>query len=272
MAGYSPVPLPSLSTLFDPTVNNFAGAPAPLPSIGLVMNPAPAKTLTAAAGSFALTGVAATLKGALKLIEAAGSFSLTGVAATLSSSTAGGISSPAYLPSMSLVLERSSSNKLMAVSAGSFVLSGVASSLVSGLGMTADAGSFVLSGAPALRDLQVTSDRGTFALTGVAETLTHGNPGIAAGTGAFALTGIDAGFAYQSGTVFVLPGLAGVFVLTGNDATLPTTVDRLIVADRGTFAITGSAATMTYYGWSLQSASNSTWTDVTASTTTWTNA
>lgn len=270
MAGYAPAPLPSLSLVFN-APSNSVGNPASLPSLGLVLGSTTSKTLTGAVGSYALTGIAAALKAGLKLVSAAGSYSESGQAATLTLVNSGiGVSAPAPLPSMSLVLERATGDKLMAGAVGSFVLSGVAAGGLRGTALVAGIGSFSWSGAPALRDLQVTADKGTFSETANAATLSLVTPGIVAAAGSFAISSLGAALVYQPTGTFVLAGDVGSFLLTGNAASFPTTIARVLQCDKGAFAMTANPVIFTYVGWSRIDASASAWTSVSASSTTWT--
>ena len=271
MAGYAPASLPSLSLVFD-APSNSVGNPASLPSIGLVLGSTTSHTFPAATGTYALTGIAATLRGAFKLGSAAGSYTETGVAATLTpDAVTGGISSPMFIPSMSLVMERAAGDKLFSAYTGAFTLAGPATSLIHGYVLATAAGSLIFTGAPADRDMQVTADRGTFAVTGIDGAFTRSTQTLPSAAGAFVFTGVPAGFAYQTGTSKVLPAEFAAFTLTGNAATFPTTIARILQCDRAQFAITTFSAAMTYVGWSRVSAASSSWTNVSSSSTTWTS-
>jgi hypothetical protein len=274
MAGLSPAPLPSLGSLFDPagTIGS-AGAPFALPSIGLLLGTSAGRApLTASAGAFALTGNAATLKGGRKFAGAAGSYSFTGVDATLTKGSPNfGVGAPAPLPSLSLLLERSTDNKLFAVSAGAFSLTSIATTLTKGHGLAAGAGSFLWTVAPAQRDIQVTADKTTFAYTANAATLTKASPGIVATNGSYVLTGGIAALVYQPVGTNVLSAFPGAFALTGNDAALPSTIARVLLADKGTFALAGVSTVFQLIGWAPVSGASSTWTNVTNSGSTWNN-
>lgn len=270
MAGYAPASLPSLSLVFD-APSNSVGSPATLPSLGLVLGATTTKTLSSAAGSFAMTGIAATPRAARICGTAAGSFSMTGNDATLThNAVTGGISSPMFIPSMSLVMERAAGDKLFSAWPGSFALTGQTASPVHGYVLTGTVGSLIFNGAPADRDMQVTADRGSFSVTGVATAFTRSTQTLTAAAGSFAMTGVPAGFAYQTGTSKVLPAEFVTFAVTGNAATFPTTIARVLQCDKGTFAITVYPAIFTYVGWTRLDAATSTWTNVAASSTTWT--
>lgn len=271
MAGLSPAPLPSLSSLLNAALGS-AGAPAPLPSLGMVLGSSSNRILSSAVGSYALTGNAVALNSARKAVSAAGSFSLTGVDSTLTKATPGfGIGAPASLPSLSLMLERASGNKLFQGGSGAFVVGSVATALARGHGLTAAAGAYAWTGAPALRDMQLTADKGTFSSTVNAATLTRSSPGVTGATGHYTMTGVAAGLVYQPTGVAVLSASFGSFALTGNDAALPSTINRVLSADKGTFAVSSIGASFVLIGWSPVDPSSGVWTNVSNASSAWTD-
>lgn len=176
-------------------------------------------TLTANAGSFALSGQAATLKAGRVLISAAGSFALTGQAATLYRAIT------------------------LTAGAGSFTLSGQAASLVSGRVLSAAAGAFTVSGqAAGLTSGRVLSAAvGSYTLTGQAATLLRtGSYSLTCSVGAFTLSGQAAGLAATR----TLAGAAGAYALSGNAAGLTT--GRVLTASAGAYTLIGQAAALTY--------------------------
>lgn len=204
-------------------------------------------TLTAAAGSFALTGNAAGLRADRKLTAAAGSFSLTGNAAGLYRGL-----------------------KLTAA-AGSFAWTGNAASLVTARSLVAAAGAYVQTGnAAALRINRImAAASGSYTFTGNDASLVHSAPGsysITASAGAYSLTGnaaalradrrlaADAGVFNLTGSVaqllrgYRLAATAGSFAFTGNDATLSASQAYSLTAAAGSFSWTGNAAGLTYSG------------------------
>jgi hypothetical protein len=178
-----------------------------------------AYTLTAGAGSFALTGKPATLTAARKLTAGVASFLLTGKPATLTAARA------------------------LTAAAGSFTLTGKPATLTAGRALAASAGSFTLTGKPAtmLFGYTLTAAAGSFALTGKAATLTTARK-LTAAAGSFALTGKPAGLAVGR----QLAAAAGSFALTGGTATLRAT--RVLTAAAGSFTLTGRPATLTVAG------------------------
>ncbi len=123
-------------------------------------------SLTADAGSFALTGSAAALKAGRLVAAGAGSFALTGQTAALKA------------------------GRLLTAGAGSLALTGTAAGLKAGRGMSAAGGSYTLAGADAsLRaDRALAAGPGSYALTGEPAALVVAHL-ILAGVGVYSLTG-----------------------------------------------------------------------------------
>ncbi|WP_198028752.1 LamG domain-containing protein [Mesorhizobium sp. WSM3626] len=153
-------------------------------------------TLAADAGSYTLTGTAATLRRALKTAAAAGSFTLTGSSATLRRAL------------------------LLAGTSGSYTLTGSAAGLVPSSAdkvLAADAGSFTLTGTAATlrRALLVSTAAGSYTMTGTAAGLVYGKK-VAAAAGSFALTGTAAGLLRG----YKVAAVAGSYAMSGTAATL----------------------------------------------------
>lgn len=179
-------------------------------------------TLTAASGSFGLTGQAARLAAGRKLPSAAGSFALTGVAAGLKAARKVAAATGAFnLTGQAVSLK--AARKLPA-SPGAFALTGINATLTytpAGTKLIASPGSFTLTGQPAA--LRVTRK-------------------LALASGPFALSGQAAGLRYGR----VLSAGSGSFALTGNTASLRAA--RKIVAAKGSFVLTGFAAALSKTG------------------------
>lgn len=190
---------------------------------------AAAYTLTAAPGSFALTGQAATLTTQRLLTAAQASFTLTGNAATITT------------------------QRSITAAQASFTLTGSAAGLTAQRLLTAAQASFTLTGnAAALNHgYALTAATGTFTLTGNAAGLTAQRL-LTAAHGAFTLTGQDAALTYSAGTTLV--AATGTFTLTGNAAGL--TAQRRITAAQASFTLTGNAAVLSR-GYSLAAAGGS---------------
>jgi hypothetical protein len=241
-------------------------------------NPAPTgpDPLVADAGSFALTGQAATFRRSLHLGAVHGTFSLAGQPVTFNHAQTFGAGSFAFTgQNATLALFRNLSanngaytvtgqsisfNWAMQAGAGTFALNGQAASLEANYRLNAEAGSFALSGQDAEFPIGVffLGQAGSFALAGQDAGL-HKASRFAADHGSFALAGQGITF------TFGLPAEAGSFALTGQAvdfsrdlrldagfgsytlagaATL--TAARHLGADAGAFALTGQAATFSF--------------------------
>lgn len=150
-----------------------------------------ASTLTAAKGSFTLTGVAASLKAARKLTATKQTYTLTGVAAGLKA------------------------GRKIAPAKGTFTLTGVAVGLKAGRKIAPAKGTFTLSGiATGLKAARkIAPAVGTFGLTGNAATLTYqpaaGAFILVAVTAPFVLTGSDVTFTYTRAVSTTQPQPSG---------------------------------------------------------------
>lgn len=149
-----------------------------------------AYTLDCDAGTFTLTGQAATLSWGAKIDADRGQFILAGNDATLTNG-------------YGIVAEM-----------GAFTLTGRDAALTSVLSMTADVGVFALTGNDAGLSVgyQIGAAVGSFTLTGSDASLAFATS-LTADTGSFALAGFDLG----SGLALVLSAEAGSYVLAGQD-------------------------------------------------------
>lgn len=173
-----------------------------LPIAGLPTAATGSYTLTASAGAFTLTGVAANLLVGRRLVSDVGTFSLTGQAANLLA------------------------GRILVCDAGSFSLSGQNATLiytpVGAYTLIADAGSFTLSGQAAslLAGRKLTSDVGTFSLSGQSANLLSGRL-LTASVGTFTLSGQAATLTYVPfGGAYTLTAATGAFLLNGQAANL----------------------------------------------------
>lgn len=144
-------------------------------------------SLTADAGSFAVTGSAATLTKTWLLSADAGSFLITGTAASL---------------------ER---GRLLTADAGSYAFTGVNVTLNKGVSLVADAGSYACTGTDAdlLKTWILTADTGSFAFTGTDVDFELVKTLVAA-SGSYDFTGTEAFFIYvQSVANTVAPVVSG---------------------------------------------------------------
>ena len=172
-----------------------------------------ATTIVAAAGSYALTGVAAGTAEAHKLSAAAGSYAVTGVAAN----TAQGY--------------------LLTADVGAYALTGVDADLLAAYNIIADPGAYALTGVDAGTGAQrkMTAEAGSYALTGVDAALTEQHV-VEALAGSYTVTGVDAILAQAH----VLTASLGSYSLTGVDA--GTAQGFVMAADVGSYTLTGVAA------------------------------
>jgi hypothetical protein len=149
-------------------------------------------TLTAAQGSFALTGQSSNLLFGRKVTAAQGSFTLSGQA-----------------------LNFVHGYKLTAAQ-GAFALSGQTANLLFGRRLAASQGAFALNGQTAglLFGRKLSASAGSFALSGQAANLVYTPAGtytLTASAGSFSLTGNDASLLYAR----KMPAAVGTFSLTG---------------------------------------------------------
>lgn len=184
-----------------------------------------AYTMTAASGSFTLTGNAAALTAQRKLAAATQSFTLTGNAARLAR------------------------GYTLAASSGTFTLTGQAAALTAARKMAAASGTFTLTGNAAglAAARKLTASSASFTLTGQDAGLKAARV-LTAASGSFALTGNDATLTYSAAGK-TLTADAGTFVLTGNPAAL--SVARKLTADSGSFTLTGQDAALSRSGYRL---------------------
>ena len=208
-----------------------------------------AYTLTCAAGSLALTGVAATPKVGFNLPCAAGTLALTGADATLTYTPAGYDDYPLTCAAGTLALTGNAATlkrgAVVACASGSLTLTGVAAAPKAGFKLTCDTGSLALTGVAAgLRvGRKLAATTGALTLTGVAVTLTYTPAGaylLTCSTGALSMTGNATGLRADRR----LAAAVGSLTLTGADTALR--VALRVAAANGTLSLTGNATTLTY--------------------------
>ena len=149
-------------------------------------------TITAAQGSYTLTGQAANLLQGYLVTAAQGSYSLTGQAATFSRTYIVVAGQGSY--SLTGQAAALSQGYGFQAEQGSYALTGQAANLLTAQILTAAQGSYSLSGQTV--DLRkgrtLTADQGSYSLSGQA--VAFGRVYVmAAGTGSYSLTGVDAG-------------------------------------------------------------------------------
>lgn len=161
-----------------------------------------AYTLTAAQGSYSLTGQSAALRAARTIAAAQGTYSLTGQAVGLLAA-----------------------RKVVAAQ-GSYSLTGQAAGLTATRNVTAAQGTYTITGQAAglLKGQTLAADQGAYTLTGQAAGLIA-TRSLLAGAGSYALTGQDVTLLYGSSAKSIAAE-QGFYTLTGQDAALtytPTT-------------------------------------------------
>jgi hypothetical protein len=201
-------------------------------------------TLTASAGSYALSGQSATLLRSKLVIGSAGAYALSGQAVTVLRS------------------------KSLGASAGAYALTGQSANLLKSKLVTASSGSYLLTGRSAtlLRTKLLSASAGAYSLTGQATTLLRARL-IAASPGSYVVSGRSAVITYvPTGTPanYTLSALAGSYNVAGQSASLlrsrqiaaspgsygasgqPVTLlrTRLVVASAGSYAVAGQSATV----------------------------
>jgi hypothetical protein len=188
-------------------------------------------TLTAAAGSYTLTGQPAALTAARRLAAAQGSYALTGQSANL-----------LY-------------GRNLAAGAGTYALTGQAAALRAARLLGAAQGSYTLTGQAAglLLGHRLAAGQGSYTLTGQAAGLLYGRR-LGAAQGSYALSGQDATLAYSASGNKVLAAAQGSYTLSGQAANL--LYGRRLAAAQGSYALSGQAAGL-YRGLRLAAAQGS---------------
>lgn len=199
-----------------------------------------ALSLDAGAGSYTLTGTAASLERGREVAAGAGSYALTGTAASLERGREVVAGAGSYsLSGQTAALEY---NREVAAGAGSYALMGTAASLEYGYEVAADAGSYALSGVDAALEFgyEVLAEEGSYSLDGTAAALEYGRE-ISADAGSYELTGQDATLTHN--VERVLSADAGSYSLSGAPAGLLWT--RVVVGGVGIYVLSGIDATLT---------------------------
>lgn len=186
--------------------------------IALQEDAAAAYTLTAAQGSYTLSGQSVNLLFGRKLTAVQGSYALSGQSANLLF------------------------NRLLAAVQGSYVLSGQAANLLFGRRLVAAQGSYSLSGQAAnlLFGRLLAALQGSYALTGQSANLVYSASTyiLVADLGSYALTGQNANLLAAK----LLAANQGSYSLTGQSAGL--LFGRRLVAVQGSYILTGQAASL----------------------------
>lgn len=189
-------------------------------------------TLTAAQGTFSLTGQATALIAARKLVSAQGSFSLTGQTTNFRK----GYTLSASQASFSLSGQTAifQATRKLTAAQGSYALTGQSTALKAGRKLSADQASFTLTGQNTLftKGFRLTASSGVFSLTGQALNFLRGLR-LTANQASFTLTGQTANLVKS----YVLQASQATFNVTGQTASLIAA--RLLTASQSSFALTG---------------------------------
>jgi hypothetical protein len=179
------------------------------------------KVLTANAGSYAITGTAASpLRGRKVDATTGGSYAITGTDVSISST----------------------GSRVVNAEAGSYAITGTDASTLQAWKTTAATDSYAITGTdtPVLHGwLTDATTGGTYTITGTDASMVYGHKVIPDAAGSYAITGTDV--AIQRSTAKSIAALAGSYTITGTDAT--TTHTSKITAAAGSYAITGTDAT-----------------------------
>jgi hypothetical protein len=199
----------------------------------------PTYTLTAEAGSYAITGTAAGLRAARRILAEAGAYSLTGTAANLRLTKRIAAESGSYSITGTAAGFRAS--RRISAEAGAYSITGFDVAFTRARRMLADAGSYLIVGQDVgLRaSRRLTLDAGSYAITGTAAQLRRIRL-LTANPGSYVITGTAAGL--RASRRFTAE--AGAYLITGT----PAALRRLLrlVAEAGAYSITGQAAQLRF--------------------------
>lgn len=224
-----------------------------------------AYTVTAAQGSYTLSGQSVALRQDLKLVAAQGSYTLSGQSVTLSKGFIFAAAQGSYTLSgqavnfpRTYVLAAGQGSyalsgqpvnllqgRVLAAAQGSYTLSGQTVNLLAGWKLAAAQGSTTLAGqAVALRqDLKIVAAQGSYALSGQAVILLRGWK-LAAAQGSYVLAGQAVTLTYTpAGTHYTMPAAQGSYSLSGQAVGLRQ--DRRLAAAQGSYALAGQAVNLT---------------------------
>jgi poly(3-hydroxybutyrate) depolymerase len=223
----------------DPGAFTFTGTNRVWHAFTVAIEPSSARTLAADAGSYTVTGTAASLEMGREVVAGTGSYAVTGTAASLeygreAAADAGTYAVTGTAASLEYGFE-------VVAGAGSYALTGTAATLQINLPLTADAGSYAITGTDAALEYgrEIAADAGSYAISGTAASLEVGRE-VVADAGSYAITGTDV--ALRKG--ITLAADAGSYAITGTDATFVH--NRTLTAAAGSYTVTGTAAGLEY--------------------------
>ena len=198
-----------------------------------------------AAGSYTVTGQAATLSRSYEITATHGTYAVSGQDATLSRSYDIAASNGTY--SVTGQTADVLKGNLISADYGTYAVSGQTADILKTNILSADAGSYSVTGQDAsiLTTHLLTADQGTYAVTGQDATVTWTPAGayeLIANQGSYSLTG-------QSASILktrILTADAGVYNLTGQSANIERGL--LLTADHGSYIVTGNSAIISWTG------------------------
>ena len=207
-------------------------------------------TLTAAQGSYSLTGQDVALLASRSLAAAQGSYTLTGQdAALLRLFTLTAAQGSYSLSGQAVALAAS---RLIAAGQGSYTLTGQAVGLLASWVLAAGQGAYALTGQAAgltytpLGSYSLLADAGSYTITGQSVGLLASRL-LAAAAGSYSLSGQDVGLTYTpAGASYTLTADVGGYALTGHDIAFARTY--VLTAASGSYTLTGRAVTFSYSG------------------------
>jgi hypothetical protein len=197
--------------------------------------------LDTAAGSYSVSGVDVTLQLDIPLAVDAGSYSVSGVDATLLHDFTLDTAAGSY--SLSGVDVGLSKGFILDTAAGAYSVSGVDASLEHGFALDTEAGSYALSGVDVNLEygFALDTEAGAYSLSGVDANLEYGYA-LATTAGSYVLSGADVDLIY-SGTDLSLATEAGSYSVSGVDANLE--YSRIFATSAGSYLVTGADVTLT---------------------------
>lgn len=195
--------------------------------------------IIAGAGSYALTGTAATVKHGWRPAADVGSYALTGTAAAARKGymVAAGAGAYAVTGTAASVLHKD----VLAAGAGSYVITGTAASVLHSWKAAAGAGSYSITGSDvtltkgAAPAKSLAAEAGSYILSGSAASVLRGLK-VAAAAGSYSLSGTNAALLHAS----KIAAAAGSYSLNGSAAT-PVNSHH-VSAGAGSYALTGASA------------------------------
>ena len=230
-----------------------------------------ARKLQAVSGSFGWAGGAAALRAGRKLVGAAGSFAWAGSAATLRAARKLIVSTGAFVwtgGDAAFDVSGEGTGYTLVAESGPFTGTGSNAMLRASRRLTAASGPFAWAGAAATpratRKLEAAS--GAFAWTGGAAVL-RASRKLAAAAGAFVVTG--GATMFLRGKIFV--AAIAAFIVTGSAATLR--VARKLLADAGLYMVAGQDTAFEIehpFRWEPIPENPESWANEAADSTTWT--